>query len=67
MDVTAFDTLGRGHLEHSRRGAARPGEPASAHPLLERALRIRETAYGPDHPASVSARQALRQLGDMFE
>ena len=40
------------------------GEPATARPLLERALHIRETAYGPDHPASVRVRQALQQLGD---
>ncbi len=40
------------------------GEPGTARPLLERALRINETTYGPDHPASVYARQALQQLGD---
>ena len=38
------------------------GEPATARSLLERALRIDETAYGPDHPAPARIRQALRQL-----
>ncbi len=43
------------------------GEPAAA-PLMERALRIEETAYGPDHPevATVLSHLALilRDFGE---
>jgi Tfp pilus assembly protein PilF len=38
------------------------GEPATARPLLERALRINEAHYGPDHPMSLHARKRLHQL-----
>ena len=44
------------------------GQPATARPLFERALHIRETAYGPDHrevAASLnSLARALRNLGE---
>jgi hypothetical protein len=34
---------------------------------MRAALHINETAYGPDHSASVLVRQALQQLGDTSE
>jgi hypothetical protein len=40
---------------------------SSPEPYFERALHIYETAYGPDHPAYLRARQALQQLGDTAE
>jgi hypothetical protein len=33
-----------------------------AHPLLERALAIRERVLGPDHPDTVATRRALAEL-----
>ncbi|HET9255791.1 MAG TPA: FxSxx-COOH system tetratricopeptide repeat protein [Pseudonocardiaceae bacterium] len=44
------------------------GQPASARLLLERALRIRETAYGPDHPhVAASLNQLAWTLRDLGE
>src|SRR5207253_2502133 len=44
------------------------GEPASARPLLERALRIRDLVYGPHHPyvatTLTNLAWALNELGD---
>ncbi len=44
------------------------GQPATARPLVERALRIDEAVYGPDHPTVATALSnlalVLRDLGD---
>jgi tetratricopeptide (TPR) repeat protein len=44
------------------------GEPATARPLLERALHIDETAYGPSHPKVAltlhTLAVVLRELGE---
>jgi len=44
------------------------GQPATARPLLERALHIRETTYGPDHPHVATTlsnlARVLRDLGE---
>ena len=39
------------------------GDPASALPLFERALAIRERVLGPHHPDTVATRRALEELG----
>ena len=40
------------------------GDPAAARPLLERALAIREAAFGPDHLSVAGALQSLGRVAD---
>jgi tetratricopeptide (TPR) repeat protein len=56
-------------LDHAAAYQQTHGQPAHARPLLERALQIFETAYGPDHPQVASILNhlawALRELGQL--
>lgn len=54
-------------LDHAGTYHRTHGQPGTARPLCERALHIRESVYGPDHPAALRLRQALRQLSDTSE